>query len=495
MRGEFVAVVGIGLVFVALNVSTAMLYPPVTADEALFTDPAVNLATGKGFRSSVWYTQPYSSVFASNAPLYPLVLSLWIRLAGFTPVAVRTLNYLLMALAGSLLWFSVVRMRLLASAGNRLLFLCAIFFGEGLAFAYRMGRYDALGILMMSMIWTVAVAWPQSWPLRKTVFFLLGWLLVLSGFQCVMFLILLGGLVGWSLGWRRVLSVGVPVGIGIACGLVCLYVIYGRVGSQEYFIGSLVQHAKLHKTLSGRLVAALLAVREDHSSLLVLLACGVLIVPSGRALRYGRRPVVLALLFLVALPALMAFVWTFRDYYSWMKYMPGVVCVVTALDDWSGDGRPDGRARLVRALLVLACLGFPARLAIAALEHETWNYRNVERFVERHIREGESAVVTLEAYYPAKRRAGPLYSDLYLAFLTTREKQAVSVILCRPSTTQSIIEKVGGPWLRVATYASPRSLSASGRLGVRFGWPAYEFAVYRRADGSPSPPETDAPHE
>jgi hypothetical protein len=486
MRGELLAVVAIGLVFVALNVSTAMLYPPVTGDEALFADPAVNLATGNGFRSSVWYTQPYGSVFASNAPLYPLVLSLWMRLTGFTPVAVRALNYLLMAVAASLLWFSVKRTRLIASAGNRLLFLCAILFGEGIAFAYRMGRYDALGLLIMSMIWAVAVAWPEPWPLRRTVFFLLGWLLLLSGFQCVVFMILLGTLLWLSTDSRKVLAAGLPVGIGIACGLVCLYVIYHLAGSQEYFIGSLVRHSKLRWTVSQRGVAAVMAVREDHSSLLVLLACAVLIFPSGRALRYGHRPVLLALLVLVALPALMAFIWSFRDYYSWMKYVPGVVCAVTALDDRSVEGLQDRRTRLARALVVLACLGFPARLAIAAVEHETWDYKNVERFVERNIREGEPAVVTLEAYYPAKRKACPLYSDLYMGFLKEREKQAVRVIVCRPRRAESIIENLGGQWSLVATYAAPMSLSGSGRLGLRWGWPAYELDVYRRAYGSES---------
>jgi hypothetical protein len=175
---ELVAVVGLARLC-GIERIDAMLYPPVTGDEALFADPAVNLATGNGFRSSVWYTQPYGSVFASNAPLYPLVLSLWIRLTGFTPVAVRAMNYLFMAVAAFFLWFSVKRMRLIASAGNRLLFFCAILFGEGIAFAYRMGRYDALGLLIASMIWTVAVAWPEPWPCRTA--FFLGGLLALSG--------------------------------------------------------------------------------------------------------------------------------------------------------------------------------------------------------------------------------------------------------------------------------------------------------------------------
>ena len=99
MRGEVVAVIGILIAFVVINTSVAMLYPPVNADEVLFTDPAANLAAGEGFRSSMWYTQPYDSLYASNAPLYSLMLAAWINLTGFSPVAVRTLNYVLMALA------------------------------------------------------------------------------------------------------------------------------------------------------------------------------------------------------------------------------------------------------------------------------------------------------------------------------------------------------------------------------------------------------------
>lgn len=191
-RGELGAVIGICLAFVALNLLTATLYPPVNWDEILFTDPAVNLATGKGFRSSVWHTQPYDPIFASNAPLYPLLLAVWIQLTSFTPTAVRLLNYFFMAIAASLVWFGAAKSELIRSPRNRVFLLCVILFGEGVSLAFRMGRYDTLGILVLAMIWVVSLTRIRAFGL-----FLLGCLLALSGFQNLVFMALMAGLFWW----------------------------------------------------------------------------------------------------------------------------------------------------------------------------------------------------------------------------------------------------------------------------------------------------------
>jgi len=479
---EFGIVAGISIAFVMLNVSTAMLYPPVNSDEVLFTDPAVNLAMGNGFRSSVWYTQPYNSVYASNAPLYSLLLAAWIWVMGFTPVAVRTLNYILMAIAAIVVWFSVANTGLIGSSRNRLLLLCAVLLGEGVALAYRMGRYDALGILIVSLIWMVGMAQTTRQMRKAQLLFLLGWLLILSGYQNAVFVVLITLLL-FRTGRRRVLSVSAPVCLGMACGMLCLLAAYYMLGSIGYLIGSLVHHGHTSRPCSQRVFAALAAASKDHSSLFLLLACAVLALRPQRAARYGRHPVWLALLVLIVMPAIMGFAWSFQDYYGWMKYIPGAVCILVAIDDQSANDRRGKRVWVVQGIVALACLGFPARLAIAAAEHETWDYDDVQRFVETNVHETDIVLAGAEAYYPSKRRSRLLYQFSNMRFLSGLQREAISVIIGRPSQAEASMKEIDGQWRMVASYAAPRSAGSFDRIVRRFGWPPYELAAYRRDDG------------
>src|SRR5690242_7791630 len=105
-RWEWACVVALLSVWLALNLLTAKVSPIVLTDEALFADPAWHLATGKGFTSTFW-AQPTGTFYATNVPLYFVILAQWIKLFGLSPLGVRSLDMVLVVFASAAFWLAV----------------------------------------------------------------------------------------------------------------------------------------------------------------------------------------------------------------------------------------------------------------------------------------------------------------------------------------------------------------------------------------------------
>src|ERR1700733_10639900 len=89
-RWETWCVVVCSLGFLCLNLASGVRYPFVWTDEVMYADPAVNLYLGHGFTSSAWYAQPADAFWAGNVPLHSALLYLWLKLFGFSILAVRS---------------------------------------------------------------------------------------------------------------------------------------------------------------------------------------------------------------------------------------------------------------------------------------------------------------------------------------------------------------------------------------------------------------------
>ena len=139
------------LLIFALNVSTASWWPVPWADEALFLDPAANYLFNGRFASSLWHTQPYSEPWISNAPLYSLMLSGWLRIFGFGLVQSRSLN---MALQVILVCICVTwaQKRLRFRAVQSVVLTLLLMLPQSAAFMARNGRYDMLACLVSTIM-------------------------------------------------------------------------------------------------------------------------------------------------------------------------------------------------------------------------------------------------------------------------------------------------------------------------------------------------------
>jgi len=80
------------LLFFGVNLFTISLAPQPWGDEPGYTDPAVNLALGRGFTSTTWYAQTGEEFWAGNVPLHQITLAAWLKVFGFGIDQVRSIN-------------------------------------------------------------------------------------------------------------------------------------------------------------------------------------------------------------------------------------------------------------------------------------------------------------------------------------------------------------------------------------------------------------------
>ena len=122
-RRETILVLGLLLIVLLVNLATALRYPAVWMDEAMYTDPAANLVMGNGFTSTAWYDQTSDRFWAGNTPLHELILSGWIKFFGFSPLSVRAINYIWLVLGAFLVWRFCVHFRYVEKTALRLLLM------------------------------------------------------------------------------------------------------------------------------------------------------------------------------------------------------------------------------------------------------------------------------------------------------------------------------------------------------------------------------------
>ena len=360
--------------FLAANLGTSSRSPVIWQDEVMFTDPAANLYFGQGFTTSAWF-QSRGTLFAGNSPLYSLCLYPWMRVFGFDVVSVRGLNYVLILAVAAICLLALDRLGLVRSTVPRLVFTLLVLCGDGVTYSYRSGRYDCLGMLLVSGLFLTLSLRPSR--ARTGGLFVLAALVPWAGLQLLPYLALLGLLVLLLRGKAAIADL-LTVGLGGLAGVVCLAAFLLENGVWHELLKSVRILSGTGRSIAERLAAARVAPFTEPSSILLLAALGLILVS---ALRRGdfrlRSPLAAGLLAGVFVPCILALAGKYARYYCWMAFIPMAACAAAELQ--GGRARPV--RKLVMPLLLLACAaGLPARLAVTCRE---WGLRDPARRPDR----------------------------------------------------------------------------------------------------------------
>jgi hypothetical protein len=417
----------------AVNLATSSRFPLPWQDEDVFTDVAVNLATGRGFISSVnMCGEPSIDHFWScNAPMFPFLLGQWIKVFGFKILAVRSLNYVLISICVFVLWYAVRRLAIIPRAPQRLLFVALLMTGYGMGFIYRSARYDCLGLLLFSL--ALLVYSLRSTPLRVGVIALLGALLPLAGIQLVLFSGLLCALMVGFLRSRVLIEV-IALGGGIVVGSAALLSLFHEKGVLANFL----------RALFGERNGRLQYVGKDPSFMILLVVCILLIIQ--QSLRRDFRlnsPLGIGLACSVLIPAGMLILGKFPIYYSWMAYVPLAMCVSAAISD--STLTPSPLFSLGRAGLFLVCtIGLPVQLASAVYY---WNGRDsakIEALVRKNLNHDDWVYTQYSGYF-AVREMTPY---VFIPFvIPDRYHDKITVLVVSPNDFDTYAHGIiGGEW-------------------------------------------------
>ena len=305
------------------------------------------------------------------------------------PGAVRSLDYVLAAVAALWLWALAVRYGLVRIPWLRLTGVAVFLCGNGVSFSYRSGRYDITGMLVLLGLATCVAREAKRGPsvakpgqtralrhqelLASVLLVALGCLLPFAGLHLVPYALLLaGGACCFGSGrLRRPLAYALG---GIISGCGSFAFMQWRLGTWGPFLSFVRDHGG--GDLGQRLLALPHAFVADVSLVpLVLLlmsalafgwspSCGTHGSLVGEAVAPGRiralrqalanirrgdfqlSPVVLGLVAGIGIPGCMALGAKFPVYYGWMAFVPTLACVLHWLDRASVVA---GREAVIRA--------------------------------------------------------------------------------------------------------------------------------------------------
>jgi len=463
------------LLFLVANLLTASRSPTVWQDEVMFTDPAVNLATGHGFTSTAWGFQTREQLWAGNAPLHSLLLAPWIKIFGVSPTSARSINYLYMVTAALLLWLGLARNAVIRNSFWRLFAVLLFLTGYCLSFNYRSARYDCLGMLLLALaFYSVSFT---GWK-RMVGLVVPGFLLSATGLHLLPFATLFGILVSVYFGFSK-LRYFIIAGIASVAGFLTMLAIFHANGVMDQFFGSV----RSFSSSSGSRFspANLSAVLHEPG---ILLLSGVALLLTGFDLfKHSfkwRSPLGFALGVMVVMPlGMTAFRGEMPVYYCWMVFIPLSIAVAATLDGGAVE-RP-GYLRAIAGLLLLvaALAGLPLRLLITASEWSKRDYAPVEAFVQRNVTSSDWIYCDYAAFYAAKRAAAVVLLPGYAERVGVPPDEAarVRVLIVAPANFAAAQALIGGKWEKQKDELIP----PGDQNGSRHGAALYHLAVYNRS--------------
>jgi hypothetical protein len=480
------------VLLVGINLATAELFPVVWLDEVQLVEPAANLATGSGFHSSAWAWQPRSEIWLSYMPLYPLVLSGWLRLFGVSLLSVRSFGIVLAAISIGAVWLAARRHGILESPSSRIALVALAGCGAGMSFSYRCGRGDTVTFALLAFSFLAAS--DRSSVRRRLVLLALGAFVPISGLQGMAFVALLGAVLLLFVE-RRAVEPILLLAAGGVLGLAAFSLALGATGLWETFSRVIVAG----RGLSGSVVANALdrlatfpkVAIEDLSAVLLALLCLAGLLPLGT----GFRSRILSAQAFGAIsaawiPTLMCGAGRYALYYAWMVWIP--LCLAALRFHERGDGSAVPPAARRVALVAAILVGLPLQLALGFLDYSARSARLVDEMVASQVPPGVVVYCDPAAYYAARLRASRVILTSYNPQVTDEEVASVGAVVARLGPGQ-IWEQVDG---RIEERWQPKKgpVLPQARLeGFRLHWKYEDYATLRVWERRQAPRNASSP--
>jgi len=446
----------------------------VMGDEAAYADPALRWHDGLGFTSIAW-EQASNQLWASNCPLYALVLSGWLTMTGLDSLwGLRALSVLLYFVGISLWTIGCRRAGWFQSALQEAGFIGLLL---GSLYATAPSQYirpEALGVALLGFALLGQTA--TGARSRALAAFASGFLAVLAGFQ---FVVALGvfGCAWFVVAEEKPWSTLVLYGLGGLAGSIALLVVYSWAGVLDVFF-----HATFGS--SGNRMAQWHGWRDP------MLWAGSLFLLAGLIFRLWpareKRWAVAALLSGPGLAMVFFALSKFPQYYAPLAVIPlctGVAAVFPVLS-------PTLRPSAVVFLAVAGMVGFP----LSALMN--WNlmparlHGSLQEWTRETLRGSKSAFVDPSVYFAARGSGAQVYTQFVLNTLSAEEVAGIDAVVLSSSHSlsylqpQSVLGRLGGYWEIVGLYPP------AGHVGPRFPAlefltrlsyaPSYQFQTWRR---------------
>jgi hypothetical protein len=477
------------LAFLAVNLLTATRYPFPWNDECDIAEPAVSLLHGHGFVIR----------FSEILSLYSFLLVPWMKLFGTTLVALRAASIVSVAAAFAVLWSAVKRLGFVEGASSRLFLLFLLSTEYAMIFAYRDGRYDGFGALLMSL-----ALWILSIPNRRARILSLAVLSLLLAWAGLQFLPVLfaAGLVFFLFYRSKYLPEIAVSWCASALGAAALFLSIRASGRLAGFLKF------IHAQPSGpTILANWLHHRGFHQanyipkdfSLPFLLAAVLLLFlflprPQGEESRpraANFRPqaqkshalLAFGLVFTVVLTAVMLAAAKLPTYYCYLLAIPLGLAIASAL----AQPQPRWLRGATLGLCALSALaGAGLNLAVCLSDWRDRDYARVQEFIAQSVRPADIGYIDSEGYLAARTIAADVYlpeiagGDI-LDQLSEEQRKSITVLVIRPEDAARVLASFGDQWQPTGQHLAPTEhLLSAGRNAGFLSLKPVDLVVYRK---------------
>jgi hypothetical protein len=466
------------IAFLLFNVLTATSYPYPNTDEAMIAEPAINFVHGLGFQVR----------FSEIVVMYPFLLVGWFRLFGSSLRSIRSADIICMTASLLVLWSAVKRLGIVSSWRWRLFLLPLLATEYGMIFAYRSGRYDGFGALLMA-----GILWVMSIKDKRTRIASLSGICLFSPWAGPQFLPLIfvaGVVLLIVFGWRYWPEIAASY-VSIVCGGVIFLAALFECGRLSRFL----EFLRIAQRSSGFFHALISQGKFNHGNYIpkdfsfpFLFAAGVLLFMTlrrDRRVTY-RSPICYGLLLAVCLTSVLLLVAKFPTYYSYMIVIPVAVAVCSGLSlSEPGTGR--------KIALLLCCMSFvfgavANMVAYVSARHDH-NYGRIQKFVNQSVYPDDIVYTEPMAYEAVRARVRDAYfpnPDLeIIPLMSQQQKKAFDVVLIRREWASDVTKALGGTWQDTGQGLAPADPPFLGSTNLGFlSWKFGGLHVYRRTQES-----------
>lgn len=502
-------------IWLAFNLLTGAKSPIIETDEVLYADPSVNLYFGNGFTSTGWYAQSSDQFWAGNVPLHQLFLYYWIRIFGFNPVSIRSINYIFMSVSVIIIWLATIRLDLIKKEIPRLALVILILTSYGITYSYRSGRVDPICILLCALTFLSYSA--SSKFLRYILISFFSLLFPFAGLQLVVYAFAMGILLLYFLK-RPFFKEFLIIQFSSLFGFLLLVSLYIQKGVLNVFFLSIAPHSKLINnlidksyltydlvgdpsikdkfTIIGTLFKPMTFILRDYSSTCVLICLLILIGHEIHQKQFiFQSSSFFGVLQFIVISCVLSIIGKTPAYYSWMIFIPATICLLMTYDAFSFYDIPVRRIKkqIIISNLILLVFASSGMFTRIYFKWERSDYNKVEKFVAENIKKDDIVFCDEQAYYPAKIHAKKIYLPPYLKHITLTEKEEITVLIISPDSSISLNNSrisyniiprlIGGQW-ELKNSINKTQLNSFNIAKVR----GYNLQVYRRInDVSRSP--------
>lgn len=435
-RFPWFTILAIILSWLTINIVTYDLYPGLWIDEVFYMDPAINLSSGDGFKSTACYFHGKDTFWAGNVPGYPLLMSLWLLMLEPSLLTTRLLGYCLV-MASAILFLDFIRRRKLAASRLDAILITLIFvFTPSIAFTYRSGRMESMALFLFCLIlWSMHGG--LSARARNTILFSCAAMMSWTHLSCSLFLGIIFSaylLLDKNRGGVS-LQAWLSVAAGGLFGFAALITLHFFMNSLDSLFEAFLfvtpareQEAGYYgipgyaPTMEAKLKRLASAYFEPTSMALLAILALAACKSESRELRNK-------LLILISgfgtIIAVMFLLNKFPIYYRWMPFL---ATLVMAFFLTSGKFSKHLHTATL-SILLLACLsGLPYIVFSGILNRESLSDRKLNDFLEPLIHSSDSVMAGPGIYLAAKPKARMTYLPQYLKYITNEEKKQISLV-------------------------------------------------------------------